>query len=103
MKKLVLTVAIVASGLSTFALTNPIMNNDAEVVVINESFKEISVNQLPSAVVSAVKQNFASATISNAYVNSSEQYKLTISMDGSENTVYADKDGNWLKEGDVAK
>tara|TARA_R110002049_G_scaffold292252_2_gene476647 strand:+ start:38188 stop:38502 length:315 start_codon:yes stop_codon:yes gene_type:complete len=104
MKKLILTVAIVASGVSTFALSNNIITNDeAVVVVMNEEFKEIAIDKLPTSVTDAVKKDFASATISKAYVNSSEQYKLTISIEGSESTVYADKDGKWLEEGDVVK
>ncbi|MFB9056820.1 hypothetical protein ACFFU9_08710 [Mariniflexile ostreae] len=103
MKKLILTVAIVASGVSTFALSNPILNDQAAVtVVMNDEFQEVAVDQLPEAVTTAVEKDFAGATITKAFVNSSEQYQLILSIEGSNGTVYADKDGNWIKESDIS-
>lgn len=101
MKKLILTVAILASGVSAFALSNNILPVETMSVVLNKEFKEIAIDKLPAAVTNAVKKDFASATISKAYVNSSEQYKLELTIDGSTSTVYADKDGNWLEESAV--
>lgn len=101
MKKLILTVAILASGVSAFALSNNNLPVETISVVLNKEFKEIAIDKLPAAVTNAVKKDFASATISKAYVNSSEQYKLELTIDGSTSTVYADKDGNWLEESAV--
>lgn len=98
MKKLILTVAILAGGMSTFAMPNTVLPLEAINIVVNDEFKEIAVDKLPAAVSSAVKNDFATATISKAYVNTSEQYKLELSLDGSTSTVYADKDGNWIEE-----
>ena len=101
MKKLILAVAIVASGLSTFALTvNPIQS-EITTVSISEEFKEVTLESLPAEVTAAVAKDFSTATLNKAYVNSSEQYKLEITMDGTDNVVYADKDGNWLQAKDV--
>jgi hypothetical protein len=103
MKKLILAVAVavVASSFSTFALSiNPIQSEITK-VSITEEFKEISLESLPAEVTAAVAKDFSTATISKAYVNSNEQYKLDITIDGTDSTVYADKDGNWLKETDV--
>ena len=101
MKKLILAVAIVASGFSTFALTvNPIQT-EITAVSTTEEFKEVALENVPAAVTAAVAKDFSTATLNKAYVNSSEQYKLEITMDGTDNVVYADKDGNWLKEADV--
>jgi hypothetical protein len=101
MKKLILAVAIVASGFSTFALSiNPIQS-EVTVVSITEEFKEIALETVPTAVTAAVAKDFSTATISKAYVNSKEQYKLDINIDGTDNVVYADKDGNWLKPADI--
>ncbi|MFB9056816.1 hypothetical protein ACFFU9_08690 [Mariniflexile ostreae] len=103
MKKLILTVAIVASGVSTFALSNPILNDQAAVTMVmnQEAFKAVAIDQLPEAVTAAVEKDFPGAAISQAHVNSSEQYKLTLSIEGSDSTVYADKDGAWLSEADI--
>lgn len=104
MKKLILTVAILASGVSIFALSNSISPVDEVIsVVMNDKFKEIAVDKLPVAVTDAVTKDFASATISKAYVNEGEQYKLELTIDGSTSTVYADKDGNWLEESTVTE
>ncbi|WP_159018775.1 hypothetical protein [Algibacter sp. L3A6] len=101
MKKLILAVAIVASGLSTFALTvNPIQSEIAT-VSISEDFKEVALENVPTAVTDAVAKDLSTATLNKAYVNSSEQYKLEITMDDTDNVVYADKDGNWLQAKDV--
>ncbi|WP_405294500.1 hypothetical protein [Algibacter sp. Ld11] len=101
MKKLILAVAIVASGFSTFALTvNPIQT-EITAISTTEEFKEVALENVPATVTAAVTKDFSTATLNKAYVNSSEQYKLEITMDGTDNVVYADKDGNWLKEADV--
>lgn len=98
MKKLILTVAILAGGMTAFAMPNTVLPQEAINVVVNDEFKEIAVDKLPASVSSAVKNDFSTATITKAYVNTSEQYKLELSLDGSTSTVYADKDGNWLEE-----
>jgi hypothetical protein len=103
MKKLILTVAILASGVSIFALSNNMSPVEVVNVVMNEKFKEIAIEELPAAVTDAVTKDFASATISKAYVNESEQYKLELTIDGSTSTVYTDKDGNWLEESTVTE
>ncbi|AUP81292.1 hypothetical protein [Flavivirga eckloniae] len=101
MKKLILSVAILTCGMSTFALCNNIEPNAVITIAKNEAFKEISLDKLPEAVTKAVKKDFAKATISKAYVNSSEQYKLLLTIDKSESTFYIDKDGNWLEKDSI--
>ncbi|WP_187269331.1 hypothetical protein [Algibacter pacificus] len=101
MKKLILTVAIVASGFSTFALVNHSIENETIAVSIADEFKEIALENLPETITAAMAKDFPQATINKAYLNSNEQYKLEFTIDGTENIVYADKDGNWLKEADV--
>tara|TARA_R110002096_G_scaffold436064_1_gene666714 strand:+ start:20511 stop:20834 length:324 start_codon:yes stop_codon:yes gene_type:complete len=101
MKKLILTVAILASGVSVFAMSNNILPIETINIAMNDEFIEIPVDKLPTAVIDVVKKDFPSATISKAYVNSSAQYKLEITIDENSSTVYTDKDGNWLKESDV--
>ncbi|GAL78629.1 hypothetical protein JCM19274_1093 [Algibacter lectus] len=101
MKKLILAVAVVASGLSTYALTiNPIPS-EITTISITEEFTEVALENVPTAVTEAVTKNFSTATLKKAYVNSSEQYKLELSIDGTDNVVYVDKDGNWLKLTDI--
>jgi len=101
MKKLILTVAIVASGVSTFALPITPIQNQETTVSITEEFSEIAVEKVPTAVTESLTEAFRHATINKAYVNSKEQYKLEISIDDSTNVLYADKDGNWLNSKDI--
>ena len=105
MRKLILTVtvALLTSGVSVFAADNIQTNNVDEIVVVvtNDDFKEISVKELPVAVSNAIVKDFGTATAIKAYVNGSEQYKFELTLDGAESVVYADKEGNWLKETDV--
>ena len=101
MKKLILAIAVVASGFSTYALTiNPIQS-EITTISITEQFKEVALENVPTAVTEAVTKNFSTATINKAYVNSSEQYKIELTIDGTDNVVYVDKDGNWLKLTDI--
>ena len=73
MKKLILSVAILTCGVSAFALSNNIVSNEAEVVTItmNEEFKEISLDKLSQAIVTTIKKDLPTATVSKAYVNAS--------------------------------
>lgn len=98
MKKVLLSAAIVLGGLSSFTASAFTMNNLDEVVIVNQQeFKEINVNDLPQAVKDALAADFENATLDKAYVNDQEQYKLDISVEGMSSTVYADKDGNWIE------
>jgi hypothetical protein len=101
MKKLILVIAIITSGFSTFALSTNPTQNETPTVFITEGFEEIAIENLPNAVIEALAKNYTAAKISKAYVNSKEQYKLEIYMQPTDNIVFADKDGNWLKRKDL--
>lgn len=101
MKKLILTVAILASGLSTFATSDNFLKAETICVTSIEEFKEITEDQLPKAVLDAVTKDYSKAKISKSYVNENEQYKLELNIDEVISTVYIDKEGNWLEESDV--
>ncbi|NJB84112.1 hypothetical protein [Wenyingzhuangia aestuarii] len=101
MKKLVLSIAILASGVSTYAITNNVSPETSINILMNEEFTEISVEELPSAITASVQKDFPTATVSKAFVNASGQYKLELTVDGNANTIYADKEGNWLEESAV--
>ncbi|MCL8008750.1 hypothetical protein M8845_15075 [Gelidibacter japonicus] len=99
MKKIVLTVAIVLGGLSTYATTAFPMNQTEKFeLVAQEEFKEIKAETLPQAVKDALAKDFQTATLNKAYVNDKQEYKLEITLDGAASTVFADKDGNWIEK-----
>ena len=102
MRKLILTVAvaILTSGVSMHATNN---NNTDQVICIalNDEFKEIALTELPAVVSEAILKEYKTATIAKAFVNESEQYKITLKVEETESVVFADKEGKLLKEADV--
>ena len=98
MKKVFLLSALAFTTLTTFATTQ--VNSIETTTVISQSqeeFKEIKPTDIAQPVKDAIKRDFADATVSNAYVNEKNEYKLVLSMGDDSKTVYADAKGNWLK------
>jgi hypothetical protein len=98
MKKVFLLSALAFATLTTFATTQ--VNSIETSTVISQSqeeFKEIKPADIAQPVKDAIKRDFADATVSNAYVNEKNEYKLVLSIGDDSKTVYADAKGNWLK------
>lgn len=101
MKKLILAVAIL-TGVSTYAVVNNTVSPITPVhTVVENDFQEISLDKIPTTITNSLKNSFPSATLSKAFVNEKEQYKLEISVENETKTLYSDKDGNWLDAKDV--
>ncbi|AZJ34891.1 MULTISPECIES: hypothetical protein [Flavobacteriaceae] len=101
MKNLILAAAILA-GASTYATTNNTISPITPVhTVVENGFKEVSLDKLPAAVVKSVKESFPKGKLSKAFVNEKEQYKLEISLESESKTLFADKEGNWLDAKEV--
>jgi len=97
MKKIILTVAVVLGGLSSFAASAFPMNVTPKIeVVTQQEYKEIDAETLPQAVKDALATDYPTATLDKAYVNEKQEYKLDITVDGATSSVYADKDGTWI-------
>ncbi len=101
MKKVVLTVAIVLGGFSTYA-TSAFAMNTTDAIMVNiqqeQEYKQIENESLPQAVKDALEADFPTATLDKAYVSDAEEYKLEITVEGVSSTVYADMDGNWIEK-----
>lgn len=99
MKKLFFAAVLSLGSLTAFAQEGEDVTGQAtEVAVAQDDFSAIESSELPEAVTNAVSTNYPSATISKAYVNQKEQYKLEVTLeDGTTGTLYADKDGNWIE------
>lgn len=103
MKRLILATAIFTGTVSSYAITNnetPLTNT--AYCFKNDTFKEISLDKLPSALNKALKKDFTTAKVNKAYVNQYSQYKLELSINKETKIVYADKDGNWLDEKEIS-
>lgn len=96
MKKIIASVAIILGSLTAFATSVPVLNTEKTVYV--QDFKEIKAEELPEAVKTALKTSYPDATLDKAYVNSSREYKLDITVEDQKATVYADANGNWIKK-----
>lgn len=99
MKKLFFAAVLSLGSLTAFAQEGEnLIAQATEVAVAQDDFSAIEISELPEAVTNAVSTNYPSATISKAYVNQEEQYKLEVTLeDGTTGTLYADKDGNWIE------
>lgn len=101
MKKLVFATAIALGSLTAIsaATVTPQPSHNALIgsVITVGDFEEIAVADVPAAVTDALKADHAGATITKAYKNDQDQYKLEVAMtDGSTATLYADSEGKWL-------
>ncbi len=100
MKKILFVFALSLGSLTAFAQEGEVTQEAAaEVAVVQDDYTAIEISELPEAVSNAVATDYPAATIEKAYVNKEEQYKLEVVLeDGSEETLYADKDGNWIEQ-----
>lgn len=63
------------------------------------NYTHVTVADLPPAVIEAVATNFETATISRAFVNEESEYKIILILADKENlTVFANTNGEWIKE-----
>jgi hypothetical protein len=110
MKKVILEIAVVVGGLTTYAQETEQEDTNATSVETEASvqeevaaqdqdtYQEITVEELPEAVSSAVEKSYPTASIDKAYINDEQEYKLQVSLnDGTVGTLYADAEGNWIE------
>lgn len=95
MKKTIVAAAIVLGSLTAFA-TTPVQIASNQYTLTQEEFTEIGTDKLPEAVLKATEKTHPGASITKAYINKENQYKLEITVKDQSATVYADADGNWI-------
>jgi len=101
MKKLILTLAFLASGFSVIAFPSEVLPLNSIIKTTTQGFEEVSLDELPEVVATAIQKNYANATLAKAYKNKKDQYKLKLIVEEIANIVFIDKEGNWLEEKDV--
>ena len=103
MKKLVLAAALFIAAGSTAVFAHPISNpGEVEIQSLQKDFQPIDVNELPEAVVNALKSAFADSTIKEAAIqmeeNGTKLYKVTLAgADGAETEVMINEAGEIQK------
>jgi hypothetical protein len=98
MKNLFLSAVIVLGGLTSFASTSPISNTIVKTVVIQDEYTEIKVEEVPAAVIEALKKAYPDAILSKAYKNAKTEYKLDVTVGDKVGSLYANADGSWIKK-----
>ncbi len=98
MKKLVLLSALVLGSYTMTASVVSNDNNETTDVVIQDSFKEIALDNVPQAIKDALELDYAGATINKAYVNEDKVFKLDVILDGASSVLYANESGEWITE-----
>ena len=94
MKKLFFVAVLSFGSLTAFAQGEDVALETTQTAIAQDDFSEIETSDLPEA----VSTDYPSGSISKAYVNKQEQYKLEVTLeDGTTGTLYADKDGNWIE------
>jgi hypothetical protein len=101
MKKIILTIVIIASGYSASALGQTSFNNKIITGAIADKFKPIPINKLPNTVAATIAKDFPIAKLNKVYVNANEQYKIELTVDGTVDIAYVDKNGRWLRDNEV--
>ena len=98
MKKLILSAALILGGFTAFAQTAEQTQDPTKTAATTqateEKFKEIKLEDVPSAVILAEKTAQPNAVIEKAYINDKKEYKLDIKVDNQKATVYTDAAGN---------
>jgi hypothetical protein len=98
MKKLILSAAIVLGSLSSFATTQNPFTDIAIFKVAQEEYKEISLDQVPEAIKTALTKAYPDAVIDKAYVSETKEYKLEITNGEQKGSLFADEKGNWIQK-----
>ncbi|WP_432222473.1 hypothetical protein ACRASX_03845 [Flavobacterium sp. TMP13] len=98
MKKLILSAAIVLGSLSTITATASNVNPIVKSVIIADDYTEIKVEEVPAAIIDALKKAYPDAVLTKAYVNENKEYKLDVKVGDKEGNLFADETGNWIQK-----
>lgn len=98
MKKLVFATVLAIGSLNLATATTPIFHDGIMEEVMLQDFREISMADVPTAITTALENDFTGAVLNKAYVNDEDIYKLEASSeDGTSMVLYADAEGNWIE------
>lgn len=109
MKKLVLTFAAIGLFFATPAAQAQV-ENEAPTEVHQEAqdqekdYAKVEVTELPNEITAAVDRDYPGAVTQEAYKKEKDGktvYKLKLLVNGEEQKVYADAEGNWIEKDEM--
>lgn len=107
MKKLMITAVFALATLTaTTAQETASLNTKAEatiteatITVANQDYVAVELKEVPQAILKAVSVDFEGATLSKAWKNAKNEYKLELlTADEKVMSVHANSKGEWLKK-----
>jgi hypothetical protein len=112
MKKLILSTAILLGSLSTFAQTSvPVKTaitttqattqgttQAATQATIPGTYTEITAEEVPETVKSALTKTYPTAVLNKAFINEKKEYELQVKVGDRVGSLYADATGAWIKK-----
>ena len=101
MKKLFITAVFALGSLTAFAQEEQATEaaEAATEAVEQDSFAEITLEEVPEAVSTMIETNYPGATIDKAHKNEENQYKLEVSLeDGTSGALIVDEEGNAIEQ-----
>lgn len=98
MKKLILSAAILLGSVSTYAITVPNTVKVLQTTTIQEEYIEVKLEEVPAAIMEALKGAYPNAVLDKAYINAAKEYKLEVTIDGKKGNLFADENGKWIQK-----
>ena len=112
MKKLILSAALVLGSLTAFAQATPSKTAKPTTEATKaatetakpatettkQSYTEVTLDEVPEAVKTALTRVYPTATLDKAYVNEAKEYKLDVTLNEKKGNLFADEKGNWIKK-----
>lgn len=97
MKKLILSAALLLGTYAASAQTNPeTAKSTTTQTTQTQTEKEVKVEEVPAAVINAVKTGYPDVTINSVTVNAANEYTLNVTTGGKTGLVYVDANGKWI-------
>lgn len=97
MKKLILSAAILLGSLSSFTAIAQEQTATEKTPVATEEYKEIKLEEVPTAITDAFKKSFPDGKLAKAFINEKKQYKLEVEIGDKVGSLYAEANGKWIK------
>ena len=99
MKKSIIIVAVLLGSFPVMAVASSVNVQSNQITILQEEFKEIGLDAVPTAVKSSVETSFPGAKLVKAYAKEdAKEYKLDLMMGDKSYTIFTDAEGKIIKK-----